>query len=400
MKPRILYVSEFPLSGSLSPSINEMDFALALEARYGAAVHFHICDGPVEVPLPTDRITFFLPPPPISKPLKFVRYSVEWAREVKALFYRHHADLVVIRTRGAPLAGWLLARSLPKHVFAKSVGRYWIEGPYMNLKDHVLRALHRWFCEGFFHACAGVEAVTEGYRDIAVQNGISRERCFVVSNSVSLERFRPNGDDQSPVEIPIDAFPVIGYAGSWPDKRGGHEIIELVKRLCADYPRVFGVVAGRSTEFESLRRRACDLGVENQTALPGWIPFGQLAPLVRRFDVGINFIPDAFLVGGNASMKVRQYIASGVLVITHDHSNEFIACNDLGSLVTEGDLDALEDEVRKWVLRLQQDRTGTRNRLYEYARKNLSTVNALKLRESYWLRLSGLENRSVDSNNI
>jgi glycosyltransferase involved in cell wall biosynthesis len=390
MSLRIFYVSNYPLSGNLSPSINEMDFAVALERRFGDGVRFHLHEGPLEIDLPSSRTTYFAAPPPISRPHRFVSHAFEWAREVRGLIERHGAHVVVVRINEAPLKELLLARALPNRVFVKSSGKYWIDGPAAGLPDRVLRVARRRICESFFRSCAGVEAVTEGYRDFVVRCGVAPDRTFVVSNSASVERFRPDAPGDCPVSIPPDAFPVIGYAGSWPERRGGVEVLELVRRLRNDYPKVFGVVAGRSTAFQDLRRHATELELDERCAIPGWIEFARLPSLFRNIDLALNFIPDASIVGGNASMKARQCIAAGIPIVTHGSSNQFVADHDLGSLVERGDLDALEREVRKWVARIAQDRSGIRARLHDFARRNLSTARALEEREAYWRSLSGL----------
>ncbi|SCA56218.1 hypothetical protein MTBPR1_20066 [Candidatus Terasakiella magnetica] len=385
---RVIYISNFVLSGKMSPSVNERQFVHSLEKNLPGEVFYFIKDGPVEIDLPQDRVRFFKETPSFSKPWQCLKHAYQWAKEVKELYKTHKADVVVIRFGDNPLKEYFLTKMLPQRVFVKSLGLYQLQGEPINLMDRVLRYYHNWISEAFFRNCAGVEAVTAGYAERVEKGGVKKERIFVVSNSVPTDVFFPKQALSCPVYVPENAFPVIGYAGGLPEEKGGMEIIGLLKRLKDEYPHAHGVIVGRSEKLNVLKAYAEECGVSQQCTIHEWLALSQMPALLERFDLGVSFAPSYFLVGGNASMKIRQYLAMGIPVISQPQSNDFLLENDLGLVVEQDNFLSIEGEVRDWIVRLSKNKGEIRQRLHQYAQENLSSDFALNERIKNWSRLT------------
>ena len=126
-------------------------------------------------------------------------------------------------------------------------------------------------------------------------------------SGVDLERFVPLKSDNGPIRIV--------YHGSLDEGRGLHRIIEFGEMLDSEGVefRIFIFGVGSLTNFflnESKKRSWLEFG--------GVKEYSEVPKLVAENDIGILPLPDALAWNVGSPLKVMEYAASGLCVLTTD----------------------------------------------------------------------------------
>jgi len=87
---------------------------------------------------------------------------------------------------------------------------------------------------------------------------------------------------------------------------------------------------------------------------------------------------------GNASQKIRQYLACGVPVIFPEGTNKRIIGEGLGLEVSPSNLDEIHQSICFWLDKSAKDREELRIKAYEFARNNFSTKVVFEERYAAW----------------
>lgn len=378
---RLLYISNFPLEGNLSPSINEMGFVESLEKNLPSQSFYFIRDSAKEVKLPQDRIRFFRDLS-LSKPFSFLFFSVIWAVRAKRFAKKHGADVIIIRCMRAPLKEVLLTYIVPQKIILKSSSKYWIDSQPLGFLDKILRKIDLLLYRWLHKRVNGIECVTKEYKEFHINNSISEEKIDVIGNAIPTNLFKFSSEQKKDL-----AFPILGYCGAKPSERGAQEILYLVHNLKPMYPNVMGIIVGNDESLNSLVVQAKKLGVTENFKLIGQVPFREVPNYMGLFDVGFSFTSLADIVGGDSSMKLRQYLAMGIPVITFPMSNQFIEQNNFGYLVEVGDLENLYLSTLKIINDIENKGSKWKKEISEWAHKNFSYDSMLIKRIEFWQKI-------------
>jgi glycosyltransferase involved in cell wall biosynthesis len=214
----------------------------------------------------------------------------------------------------------------------------------------------------------------------------SRSNVKCIPNAANTERFKPMED---PPEIPgVDLrgrWPVLGFVGTSPSLRGARQMVEVARAILTDYPDTAVLVAGWDDGMEGVLVLAGRVGVEDRCYFPGTVSYEDVPAFINRMTIGYSFFePWVTRRTGNASQKVRQYLACGKPVISIKEGHEFLEREDLGSTVDPERIEEVEAATRMWLSRLQSQAALARDRLRAYAVAHLSTEKALTDRLQFW----------------
>jgi glycosyltransferase involved in cell wall biosynthesis len=177
--------------------------------------------------------------------------------------------------------------------------------------------------------------------------------------------------------------PIVGYVGTRPWERGGMQLIETAPRLIAKFPTLGIVILGDGNELELMKEKADKLGVGSHCVFTGYVPFHKIPLYINSLDVGvsINLRPDRYAA---SELKVRQYLACGKPVVVSPGSNDFVAAENLGSIVQPTDLDAIAAVLEKWLSMTSDERNDFSDRAAQYVENNLSIDAAVSNRFKLW----------------
>ena len=384
---KILYVSGYPLKGENSPSINERQFISALSKRKDIDVYYYIPNESRDI-INNDRTFYYnFYEGRIRDVFKNYIDAKNWTNDIVNLFNNLGCDFIVIRVGVSVYKCYNLSCKLPKKIILKSVGKFWMDTSSDNLLSNSLVKIYNFiFCRMLRNAL-GVETVTKKYREKVIESGVASSRVFVIPNSVDSDLFYPDDEDTSSF-IPQNAFPVIGYVGSDPHIRGGIQIIKMIHKLQFKYPKIFGVIVGKGDHREKLYSLASKLKVANRLYISSWIDFEKIPSIMRSLTIGIAFAEKWRIRLENCSMKIRQYISSGVPVIANKNSNDFLEEHNLGSLVKDdSNIKEIICRVEYWIKKSQESKKKFKKRMHQYAKKNLSSDVILNKRLEHWIKL-------------
>jgi glycosyltransferase involved in cell wall biosynthesis len=180
-------------------------------------------------------------------------------------------------------------------------------------------------------------------------------------------------------------WPVLGFVGTSPSLRGARQMVEVAHAILADYPNTAVLVAGWDDGMEEVVELAKRNGIEDRCHFLGTVSYKDVPALVNHMTIGFSFFePWVTRRTGNASQKVRQYLACGKPVISIKEGHEFLAHKELGSTVDPKNIAEVETATRMWLDRLENESDSVKDRLRAYAEAHLSTEKALADRLQFW----------------
>ena len=388
---RVLYVSMVDVSVSNGPGVNEREFMASLFGKFGRRVH-------VLVPTPrTDcadirrsQTTFYRNSPKWS-PLGFLLQQLELKKKIQRLLAQQSFDLIATRLGVLPL-GFCLAdkRNVPYAV--KTLGAVQEFTRNRGLKGLICKSIG-WFNLYVYRKIIARALAVDACTELLLKShesefGLPSDRLLLQGNATNVGRFFPQDTSKARAALHIEHLdPVLGFAGGYPADRGGMEMLDVAKRLLGEYPNL-GVVILGGQGAERLRSRASELGIADQTMIPGQVPYDEVPLYMNAFDICFGLDrPERFQRWGNSYQKVRQYLACGKPVISCLPAGSTLLRENLVESVDADDLDAIEAITRGFLGRSERARRLHAERAVAYARKHLSSEAALNRRIDFWNEL-------------
>jgi hypothetical protein len=375
---KILYISNYPLSGNLSPSCNEMGFVEELLITFQQDIYLFIENNADEINISRNQVSYFNNVP-ITRPIQFIFHAFKWALKAKKMASMHNSDVIIIRTNRAPLKEILLILFTKTKVILKSSDKYWIYGKSKGYIDNILSKLDLLLFYILHRIAAGIECVTPEFREMFINSGIDANKLCVVTNGISTLNFNIQNHKKE-----MTRFPVLGYCGAKPSERGAEEIFFLVTALKDLYPKILGVVIGNDQNIIKLQKKIQEQKLEYYFNFLGEVPFRDIPQYLQQFDIGYSFVSALDQIGGNASMKIRQYLACGACVITFPLGSQFVEENQLGYLVDPNNKKELLDNTINCIDKIQKNQDLIRSVNSDYAHKHFSHKILLEQRIEFW----------------
>jgi glycosyltransferase involved in cell wall biosynthesis len=383
----VLYVSSVDVSVGNGPGVNEREFICALHAAIGPRAHFLIPKPEHDVPdLPLEACTFTRPHRR-HHPLHFIAHAWSKVRRARELLARRHFDLMVFRLDVLPVAALLITRKCGTPYALKTLGQNSLKildsrGGWVGRS---LKGLNRWMVRRVVSGAIVADSVTELQAEF-LADGLGEDpgRIVCVDNAVNMNRFARTSPELARGELGLESFdPVIGYVGSRPAERGGLALVEAAAVLSGKYPRLGVLIVGDGPGMERLRIRARELGVEERCVLTGYVPFDRVPLHINALDVAVS-ISELEDRRAASELKVRQYLACGKPVVISPGGNDFVASEELGSVVDPSDPEAIAEALDRWLALSPAACAEFAERAEQYMRRHLSMESAIARRFSLW----------------
>lgn len=270
-----------------------------------------------------------------------------WQRDLMRLLLRPW-DIVIFLGDVAYVSTWAgaaVSRLLGRRVAFWTIGWHRPErGPRRLVRVAFYRLAHRLLLYG------------NVARRIGVSQGYPAERTTIVKNSRDHVdgSLAEDGDRLAAIRAGLREvrLPAVGAVVRLTDGKRLELILEAVARIeQSGGPRLAVVLAGEGPMTESLRQQAAELNVDIH--LLGAI-YGDEALTEFYQKCLVTVLPS---LAGLTTIQSMQY---GRPVITHndefDQAPEYeaIRCGVTGDLYQKGNVDALAEAVRRWVLKVQE----------------------------------------------
>ena len=263
----------------------------------------------------------------------------------------------------------------------KSSSKYWMDGKSLGIIDLILRKIDLLLYRILHRVVDGIECITKEYKEFHIIKGVNKNHLTVVGNAFSEKRFHYEDNKTKNNEF----YPTLGYCGSKPSERGAREILYLIHKLKHRFPKIRGVIVGWDQEMDQIKEEAKKYGISDRLESIGQQPFSEVPEYLNKIDIGYSFTSELDIVGGDSSMKLRQYLECGIPVITFPMSNGFIDERNLGITVELGNMEALNTATLKILKDLEKSNTTfDRKNISQYAINNFSHKQILKQRIEFW----------------
>lgn len=160
-------------------------------------------------------------------------------------------------------------------------------------------------------------------------------------------------------------FPVLAYAGRLIESKGILLLLESVRDLKAEYPRIHLFVAGSGQDEDRVRRMISEYDLDGQVSLLGNIDHDVMKSLYRSVNIFVN--PSYYSEG--LQITLLEAACSGLAIVTTDVSgaNELFRDGDSALIVERNSVNAL----KQGITRLLGD-PELRKRIGECARRGVS----------------------------
>lgn len=392
----VLYFSSVDISLANGPGVNEREFVRCLQATFGKRC---LC----VVPRPRGRVAEhvgagirYCMSHAGYAPARYVLFSIQQAVIVLWLLWRHDVGLVVTRLGPLSIAAWLVTHLTRTPLAAKTVGRFWRDPPRRLSVSALSGRLTQWLNVGVLCRAVAIDTVTSQFRERIVAATRHPQRVLQIDNAVNVQAFRPMAEEELAGSNPVaDLWPVLGYVGGFPSRRGAKELVEAAAALRERYPRIGVLIVGEDDGMPAIRRLAAERGVSDVCRFVGEVSYDEVPRYINRMDVGVAFdrVERALRIG-NSSQKVRQYLACGVPVVALEVGNEFLSERGLGARVDPRNHAQVRDALVHWV-EIQRTDPEFASRARRYAIDNLSNEQAMQRRQAFW---SAMLERRYDDN--
>jgi len=181
------------------------------------------------------------------------------ARQIRQRLADGHFDLLYMNNQpGSNLEGYLAAEGLPVTV----VQHCRIE-PVLN-RELVERVNHR---------VDAIIAVSNGVRQVLLDNGVRPEKCFTVFNAIDIWQPLPARAAMRSqlLQISDDTF-VFGSIGSLIPRKSNHHILSALEKFSAAFPaaRWRMIMLGEGPELSKLQQQAEQAGIADRVVFTGF----------------------------------------------------------------------------------------------------------------------------------
>lgn len=241
------------------------------------------------------------------------------------LIRREHVDVIHAHSSRdawlAGAAGKMLGVTVfrTRHLLTRIGGRY----VYTHLTDRVI-------------------TVSEGVREYLISAGVPAERIIAVPTGINLRRFDASRTDlmdmRAHFKIPRDAF-VIGLIAVLRRAKGHRFLLQAVRQLAPEFPRIKLLIAGTGPQEQNIRNLIQQLGLEEQVVMLGHQD--DIPSLLTALDVFV--LPATEEALGTALIEAT---AMGVPVIATRIGGIPEVLGDAGLLFESEDVEGLMNHLR------------------------------------------------------
>lgn len=183
---------------------------------------------------------------------------------------------------------------------------------------------------------------------------IPEEKITVFPNGVDVLRYRPYPEKRAEVRasLGIGSNPLIIFVGTFYPWHDVATLLDAFAQVLTVYPDTHLLLVGDGKQRQAMVQRVTDLGIEHAVRFTGMLPQAEIPPLVSAADVAVAPYPKMEHEWWGSSMKLFEYIASGVAVVASDlgqQITEVIQDDTNGLLVAPGNASALAVALKRLI---------------------------------------------------
>jgi len=250
-------------------------------------------------------------------------------RRPDAVLYERHAYFMFM---GVLLGKWL-KRPVVLEV-NELAGFTRVRGLIM---DRLVRRIDTWA----FSRADHILCVSRVLADEAQQRGARGERVHVMPNAIDPNRFQaPKAGQSVRTRLGLEGSIVIGHVGLFYFWDRLDVLIEAVKSIRIQHPKVKVLLVGDGPEMENLKRTAFRLGMQRAVIFSGPVPRGDVPAYIDAMDICV--LPNSNAFG--SPIALFEFMAMGKPCVVPDLGpmRDVIDDDMTGILFPRGDFGALQ----------------------------------------------------------
>ncbi len=192
---------------------------------------------------------------------------------------------------------------------------------------------------------ARLHALNEMEREQFIELGVEPERVAILPNGVDLEQYRslpPADGFRARFDIP-EGVPIVLFLARVNKIKGVDFLVSSFELLCRASPQTVLVIVGPDDGYlPEVKRQVQVLGIEGQVRFTGYLDGDDKLQAYQAASVYV--LPSAYEM---FAITLLESLACGTPIIATDRCGlaDFVRQNDLGSIVTYGDVGGLKNEI-------------------------------------------------------
>jgi glycosyltransferase involved in cell wall biosynthesis len=199
---------------------------------------------------------------------------------------------------------------------------------------------------------------------------IHPEKIVVFPNGVDTKRFRPYPDirAETRASLGLDNNPVILYVGNFYVWHDVATLVDAFAQVLTRNPKARLLFVGDGKLRPAAMQQVNELGIDHAVQFTGLLPQAEIPNLISAADVAVAPYPKMEQAWWGSSMKLFEYMASGVALVASNigqQVSEVIQDGRNGLLEAPGDASALASALNRLI-----DDPGLRIRLGQQARED------------------------------
>lgn len=180
-----------------------------------------------------------------------------------------------------------------------------------------------------------VLSMNESYRRIAMERGRRRpEDLFVVRTGPDLARLRRTEPDPA---LRRGRAHLLGYVGVMGAQDGVDHALRALGALRERRDDWQAIFMGDGDVLDEMRALAAELGLRDRVEFTGWVDHGTIARVLSTCDVGLAPDPRSPLNDVSSMVKVSEYMALGVPIVSYDLRESQAAAGDSAVYARDND---------------------------------------------------------------
>jgi glycosyltransferase involved in cell wall biosynthesis len=175
---------------------------------------------------------------------------------------------------------------------------------------------------------------------------VPEQKIAVFPNGVDVDRYRPYPEARAEVRasLGLGEHPVVIFVGSFQPWHDVATLLDAFSLLLRGRPDTRLLLVGDGQQRQAMMRQAANLGIEDAVQFAGLRPHAEIPHLVSAADVAVAPYPRMEHAWWGSSMKLFEYMDSGVAIVASDlgqQITEVIRDGANGLLAAPGDASSL-----------------------------------------------------------
>ena len=193
-----------------------------------------------------------------------------------------------------------------------------------------------------------IRVVAKGIKEKLLSFGVDEKKIAVIENGTDLDFFKPMDKKKTKKLIGVDPDCLhVGFIGFFAVWQGLDYLVSVIPNVLKAHSDVRFILVGDGPLMPKIKK-AVSKFEKGKVILTGSVPYSEANLYINAFDIGVAPFIKKRNDGMVSPMKIRDYAACGVPIITTKiRGSEMVEKENIGILVPPDDPEALSEVIIK-----------------------------------------------------